>query len=270
MTIAIEQLIKIHDPRCVSIESLNVGRGRAILAKEQIIGAFAAAQHQHAVGYDLLMTKYRRDCRAELRLREAINLWIYRRPHPEGAVVACQLALNIVLERNLPAQVAYIAELLRKYGSRSGMTRKVVAMLRDQIKGLEIRRARASAGDGEYTLIGSEIEYLKTNIIIEKGALRTWAESESARTNICPRCRGVGKILRPHSETCDECNGAGRIIPSLNLLRKSMAMIGAEINPGDWASKYTPLVQECMNWLYVEESNAGIIISERIQDEKNL
>ncbi|WP_236306346.1 hypothetical protein [Dickeya zeae] len=39
----------------MSIESLNVGRGQGILSKEQIVGAFATAQHQHAVGFDLLM-----------------------------------------------------------------------------------------------------------------------------------------------------------------------------------------------------------------------
>lgn len=67
MTNVIEQLIKMHDPRCVSAESLNVGRGRASLTREQILGAFAAAQHQHSVGFDLLMTKYRSDFKAEQR-----------------------------------------------------------------------------------------------------------------------------------------------------------------------------------------------------------
>lgn len=47
MTIAIEQLIKMHDPRCMSIESLNVGRGRAVISKEQILAAFATTQHRH-------------------------------------------------------------------------------------------------------------------------------------------------------------------------------------------------------------------------------
>ncbi|MEE4485687.1 TIGR02642 family protein [Serratia ficaria] len=119
MTNAIEQLIKMHDPRCVSAESMNVGRGRASLTREQILGAFAAAQHQHSVGLDLLMTKYRNDYKAEQRLRAAINEWVHQRPHPERAVAACQLALSIVLERNLPAQVAHLASLFRRYGPRT-------------------------------------------------------------------------------------------------------------------------------------------------------
>ncbi|CNJ78184.1 uncharacterized phage protein [Yersinia mollaretii] len=56
MTSAIEQLIKMYDPRCVSIESLNIGRGRATLTKEQIVAAFATCQHRHPVGFDILMT----------------------------------------------------------------------------------------------------------------------------------------------------------------------------------------------------------------------
>lgn len=68
MTNAIEQLIKMHDPRCVSAESINIGRGRASLTWEQILGALAAVQHRHSVGLDLLMTKYRNDYKAEQRL----------------------------------------------------------------------------------------------------------------------------------------------------------------------------------------------------------
>ncbi|VVA49374.1 hypothetical protein SERVES_03130 [Serratia ficaria] len=46
-----------------------------------------------------------------------------------------------------------------------------------------------------------------------------------------------------------------------------MRIIGAVVEPGDWASRYTELVKQCMDWLYVEESNATQILSERIKDE---
>ncbi|MGK8186960.1 hypothetical protein [Serratia marcescens] len=55
MTNAIEQLIKMHDLRCVSAESMNVGRGCASPTREQILGALAAVQHWHSVGLELLM-----------------------------------------------------------------------------------------------------------------------------------------------------------------------------------------------------------------------
>lgn len=141
MTSAIEQLIKMHDPRCVSAESMNVGRGRASLTREQILGAFAATQHQHPVGFDLLMAKYRNDFKAEQRLRVAINQWVHQRPHPKRAAAACQLALSIVLERSLPAQVAYLASLFRRYGSRTAQTCKNIEALQANIKVLDKQRS---------------------------------------------------------------------------------------------------------------------------------
>lgn len=125
MTNAIEQLIKMHDPRCVSAESINIGRGRASLTREQILGALAAVQHRHSVGLDLLMTKYRNDYKAEQRLRAAINEWVHQRPDPAHATETCQLAFSIVLERNLLALVAYITVLLRRYGPRAAQNSTV-------------------------------------------------------------------------------------------------------------------------------------------------
>ncbi|MEI7282242.1 TIGR02642 family protein [Pectobacterium carotovorum] len=95
MTIAIEQLIKMHDPRCMSIESLNVGRGRAALSKEQILAAFATTQHCHSIGFDLLMAKYRHDSQAEQRIRVAISHWVNTRTHLMYSDPACQLALSM-------------------------------------------------------------------------------------------------------------------------------------------------------------------------------
>lgn len=172
MTNAIEQLIKMHDPRCVSAESMNVGRGRASLTREQILGAFAAAQHQHSVGLDLLMTKYRNDYKAEQRLRSAINLWVHQRPHPERAVAACQLAFSIVLERNLPAQVSHLASLFRRYGPRTAQTRKNIEVLQAEIKLLERRRSRAQISDIEYHEAGGEITDITVRIERERAALR--------------------------------------------------------------------------------------------------
>src|SRR5471030_249813 len=136
------------------------------------------------------------------------------------------------------------AELLRKYGARSGASRKVVDDYRGQIKDLDIQRSQSNVSHTVYLLIAEDIDELKTKIKIEKGALRAWSEREASMTTICPRCRGAGKILRPHPESCQECDATGRIAPSLDLLRKSMAMIGPEIKAGDWAAVYVPLITE--------------------------
>ncbi|HBN5894923.1 TPA: TIGR02642 family protein [Serratia marcescens] len=268
MTNAIEQLIKMHDPRCVSAESMNVGRGRASLTREQILGAFAAAQHQHSVGVDLLMTKYRNDYKAEQRLRAAINEWVHQRPHPERATAACQLALSIVLERNLPAQVAHLASLFRRYGPRTVRARKNIEVLQAEIKALDKRRCQAQISDAIYVEAGLEITELTTRIERERAALRAWSERHAATTNICPRCSGTGRTVRPHPVECEECNGKGKIPANMEHLRKSMRIIGAAVEPGDWVSQYAELVKKCMDWLYVEESSAISVLSDRISMEK--
>lgn len=269
MTNAIEQLIKMHDPRCVSAESMNVGRGRASLTREQILGAFAAAQHQQSVGLDLLMTKYRNDYKAEQRLRAAINEWVHQRPHPESATAACQLALSIVLERNLPAQVAHLASLFRRYGPRTAQTRKNIEALQSEIKALEKRRSQAQIADIEYHEVGFEITDITKRIERERAALRAWSEQHASTTNICPRCSGTGRMVRPHPIECEECGGKGKIPVNMEHLRKSMRIIGAAVEPGHWGSHYASLVKQCVDWLYVQESNATILLTERIQSEKN-
>ncbi|UIN08569.1 hypothetical protein LGL88_06390 [Yersinia ruckeri] len=267
MTTAIEQLIKMHDPRCVSIESLNVGRGHAVLTREQILGALAAAQHQYPVGFDLLMTKYRHDYQAEQRVRAAIGVWLNARPHPDRAIAVCQLALNVLLERSIPAQVAYIASLLRRYGFRTGITRKTVEGLRQQIKMLERDKAQ-SQDDNAIQALAGEIAVMERKIKRERANLHAWAEREAATTQVCPRCHGAGKTLRPHPESCNECDGNGRITATMAHLRKSMSIIGAEIPAGEWAARYIPLVKDCLQWLYIEESEATNTLTNQINNER--
>ncbi|PWC10551.1 hypothetical protein DDT56_21710 [Brenneria corticis] len=266
MTIAIEQLIKLHDPRCMSIESLNVGRGRAILTKEQILGAFATAQHHHTVGFDLLMAKYRHDGQAEKRIRASITNWVNARPHLEHAITACQIALSMVLERNLPAQIDHIAKLLRRYGSQSSQTRMNTDALQAEIKQLEKLRGRDRVSDDEYQRIGQQIEQLSLRVEAERAALRTWSEHQAAQSNVCPRCSGTGKTLRPAVVLCNECGGHGRITATFEHLRKSLAITGAEIPAREWP-EYLDLTKRCMRWLYIEESEASVLISDRVKSE---
>ncbi|MEI7151534.1 TIGR02642 family protein [Pectobacterium carotovorum] len=266
MTIAIEQLIKMHDPRCMSIESLNAGRGQGILSKDQIVGAFATTQHQYAVGFDLLMAKYRHDSQAEQRIRAAISNWVNSRTHLMHSDSACQLSLSMVLERNLPAQIDHIAGLLRRYGAKAGQSRKNTDALRLEIKQLERQRCRERVGHADYISAGIEIAELNERIGHERKALREWSECQAAQLNVCPRCNGTGKTLRPAIAMCNECGGNGHIAATFEHLRKSLAIIGAVISAGEW-SQYLDLVKRCMRWLYVEESQAVSVLNERIHNE---
>ncbi|MFJ5427689.1 TIGR02642 family protein [Pectobacterium actinidiae] len=266
MTIAIEQLIKMHDPRCMSIESLNVGRGRAILSKEQIMAAFASTQHHHSVGFDLLMAKYRHDSQAEQRIRVAISHRVNTRTHLVHSDPACQLALSMVLERNLPAQIDHLAGLLRRYGAKAAQSRKNTDTLRSEIKQLERQRCREKVSHADYISAGIEIAELNERIGHERKALLEWSERQAAQLNVCPRCNGTGKMLRPAIAVCNECGGNGHIAATFEHLRKSLAIIGAVIPVGEWP-QYLDLVKRCMRWLYVEESQAVSVLNERIHNE---
>ncbi|MCW2484827.1 hypothetical protein J5069_02840 [Candidatus Symbiopectobacterium sp. NZEC127] len=266
MTIAIEQLIKMHDPRCMSIESLNVGRGQGILSKDQIVGSFASAQHQHAVGFDLLMAKYRHDVQAEQRIRDAIAIWARNKSSRPLSVQACQLALLMVLERNLPAQIEDVAKLLRRYSAKAGQTRKNTDGLRAEIKQLERLRCRDRVTDDEYQRVGEQIEGLAARIEAERSALRTWSQQHAMHSNVCPRCNGTGKTLRPSIAICNECGDRGRITATFEHLRKSLAITGAVMPAGEWP-QYLGLVKQCMQWLYIEESATSQMLGKQIHNE---
>ncbi|SLM63509.1 MULTISPECIES: TIGR02642 family protein [Dickeya] len=266
MTIAIEQLIKMHDPRCMSIESLNVGRGRASLSKDQILGALATAQRHNSTGYDVLMAKYRHDNQAEQRIRAAITDWAKTHSDLEHAESACQLALNMMLERNLPAQINHISKLLCKYGPRFSQVRKNIDLLRAEIKRLEKARSQAKTADKEYHLIGQQIVALSARVDAERQGLKAWATQQAMRSNLCPRCSGTGRTHRPVIALCNECGGGGRITATYEHLRASLANIGAVITTGEWP-QYLALVKQCLRWLYVEESGALDILKMRLRDE---
>lgn len=266
MTIAIEQLIKMHDPRCMSIESLNVGRGQGILSKDQIVGAFATAQHRHAVGFDLLMAKYRHDAQAEQRIRGAIAEWARKKSNLVLSVQVCQLALLMVLERNLPAQIEDVAKLLRRYSTKASQTRKNTDSLRSEIKQLERQRCRDRVADDEYQRVGEQIEDFAARIEAERAALRNWSQQQAIHSNVCPRCNGTGKTLRPAIAICNECGGGGRITATFEHLRKSLLNTGAVIPAGEWPL-YMALVKQCMRWLYIEESAATYVLGQRINNE---
>ncbi|NKI76018.1 hypothetical protein Dpoa2040_003352 [Dickeya sp. CFBP 2040] len=267
MTIAIEQLIKMHDPRCMSIESLNVGRGRSSLSKDQIIGALATAQRHNSVGYDVLMAKYRSDGDAGFRIMRAIyDAPMYAKyDHLEHSDVACSLALSIVLERSLPAQIMHIAKLLRRYGPRSAQWRKRADAINDKVRQLEKRRSRSDVSDTNYHVIGAEIKAAMECMTHERRLFREWSEQQAAQSNVCPRCSGTGQAQRL-AIICNECGGSGRITATFEHVRQSLASIGAVMRDEDWL-QYLELMKWCLQWLYVEESCATRTLCDKIRDE---
>lgn len=123
------------------------------------------------------MAKYRHDRQAEQRVRAAISNWVNIPSHLMHSDPACQLALNMVLECNLPAQIDHIAGLLRRYGTKAAQSRKNTDALRAEIKQLERQRCREKVSHADYISAGIEINELNERIGHERKALREWSGS---------------------------------------------------------------------------------------------
>lgn len=132
MPIAIEQLIKMFDPRSVSAECLHLIRAVPGITREQILGAFAAVAQRHPLGFDLLLARYREDRQAEQRARRAAADRVCRSPHPPDGTAVCQLTVTVALGRTLPAQRVVLAALLRKHGPRATLAAKQLAAIQRQ------------------------------------------------------------------------------------------------------------------------------------------
>ena len=74
MSKSIELLIKLHNPKCVSVETAGRG-GVALLYKEQIICAFAQAENKYMLGYHLLMSKYRQEKSSREFVDSYVDAW---------------------------------------------------------------------------------------------------------------------------------------------------------------------------------------------------
>ena len=253
MTLAIEQLVKLHDAQAIGLESMGAGKGKGILTKEQQIGAFAAAQRKCAVGFDVLMVKHCQDKKAERRLNAAI----VNRLTEAGttfAVQACLLVVSLVSGRVLPSRHKKIASLLRRHSRKAQHTRRLTDACNDTIREMERR-----GGDPEY------IKSQHQRVSEMRQALHDWSESEALRATVCPRCSGTAIVKV--TQACPECAGTGRIICSVDDIRESLRIYGTSITSAEWSEKWLPVVSGCLQWLYQQESEASDTISRRIRDE---
>lgn len=269
MTRAIEHLIRMHDPLCVSIESLNVGKGAGTLGREQILGAFAATQHQHSVGYDLLLLKFRNDANAGSRLKTAIRDWACKHSHLQYRVESCVLALNLVTQLPLPNQISRSATLIRRYSPKANQYRKNISEIGKQVKSEEeqMRTDKAIYGD-EFSRYEYRVDDLNALANLEKTSFKKWSIQEAHKTILCQKCRGAGTLLKPQPRLCSECAGSGKILPKLNDIRLSLRIIGAKLKEGEFDQEYQFLINNCLDWLYAEESDAAAFLAQRIKNEK--
>lgn len=251
MSHAIEQLIKLHDAQAVSIESFGSGRGKGILTKEQQIAAFAAAQRSCPAGFDILLVRYRQDRAAEFRIHQHIDAWSSKSNLPFARNAAI-LAFSATIGRTLPSQHQHIASLLRRHSRRGQQARRLIDACNDTLREM-IRRG----GDPDYV----QLQRQRADEI--RAGLRQWSEREAVTTAVCPRCSGTGAVKA--GSNCSECAGSGRISSGSDDIYRSMKDCG--IGRDEFNSHYVPLINSCINWLNLMESEASDILTRRIKAE---
>lgn len=233
----IELLARMHEPRCVSAEV--AGRGMSVLGKDQILAAFAHAEHKFCFGYQLLMAKYLRDETARDFLREYASAWGEQFALSDTAVKAVQYVVDMVTDVPLPAQQKRIRSLHRRY------MRSQFAFTRTIEQANELAMAQ---GEG----INSK----------EARALRISKVNEVRRSNRCPRCNGTGEIGRMQKTPCPECEGTGRLRATLWHLIQSLG-----VSEDTFKHELNAVVVQFEQHCYTEMSNAEQAMKERLRAE---
>lgn len=198
MSKSIELLVKLHNPKCVSIETAGRG-GVALLYKEQIICAFAQAENQYMLGYHLLMSKYRQEKSSREFVDSYVDAWCEEFGCPEHSKDALKYIVDMVCDLPLPSQLRHIKALRKRY-------------LRSQY-------AHLSALDKANKM--AEENGLSVNSV-EARQLRIRELNDLRKSNTCPRCRGTGEIGRVQKHECPECQGKGQLKANIYHLMKSI------------------------------------------------
>lgn len=234
---AIELLIRMHEPKCVSAETES--RGRAVITKEQILAALVQAEAQYGFGYHLLMVKYLQDVHSKTLVASYARAWAQRYQLSEQAAQALQYVADMVTDVPLPAQLKRLNSLRNRY-MRSHFT---------FTKPLEAaNKLAAEQGIAPNSPPARELRISKLN--------------EARKSNLCPRCRGTGEIGRVQKVVCPECHGEGRLKATIAHLVKSLGVSDAVFK-----RELNAVVVQFEQHCYAEMSNAEQAIKTRLRAE---
>ena len=237
MSKVIELLIKMGDPKCVSVEAIS--RGESVLHKEQIIAAFAQAENTYPFGYHMLLVKYRRDEQSRRFASLYVAEWCNEIVGDNHATQALDYVVDMVADIPLPAQQKRLRALKNRY-------------LRSQF---------AYTKDIEQANKTAQVCGLSSNSK-EARQLRIAALNGLRKSTICPRCCGTGEIGRVQKRPCPECDGKGRLTADVGHLIKSLGCT-EEYFKTHLNALVTQFEQHC----YIEMSNAENLIKNRLKNE---
>ncbi|AOR59560.1 TIGR02642 family protein [Pectobacterium parmentieri] len=261
MSSIIEHTLRLHEARSASAFTSSC-RGGGKIGRDQYLGALSTASLHYPVGYDLFMLRYKSDTPANERLQAAVKEWVHlQRNTPDHAVAACLLAINLAVYRPLPPQLARRASLLRRYGAKAVRTKNLISGLNAEKKRLENKTSSKITQERAATL--------DNQIVLEKASLRQWSEQEAGNSDVCPCCKGSGEQIKKSGSHCPECGGDGRLVSTIDDIRKSLSATGVKVNEESWRVDYVPLVNSCLHWLDVEYHQAIEQLKRKIRQEEN-
>ncbi|HDR1108748.1 TPA: hypothetical protein ACPDJE_001883 [Pasteurella multocida] len=224
---AIELLIKMIHPKCVSIETSIRGFGN--LGRDQIISLLNCAEKESPLGYHLLFAKYAGDSDSRKAISEYINQSFPNATESEKT--GLNYVVDVISDIPLPTQIKRLRSLRNQH-------------LRSKFSHIEATK-RANK-------IAKEINLEKNSI--EARQIRIRKFNDLRKSNMCPRCRGIGEIGRVQKTQCPSCDGKGRLIANISMIRN---IVDCD------ESKLVQFEQLC----YREMSKAEIAIKERLRKE---
>ncbi|PSV11669.1 hypothetical protein C0W59_19240 [Photobacterium kishitanii] len=266
MSRAIELFARMHEVRSVTADE----RGRQILTGDVILAVFGKVQHKMPLGMDLLMAKYVHDAPAANRIIDVMATWLNdgSLKRKDLAIALSCVALDVFCDKPVASQKRQLAALWRKYSDQAKRSNRLIRRWQVKIKQLQPNIDSCKTQTAEERLL-SAIYELEALIIKERCRIDEYAQSQSLKSSICPRCSGTGSIL--NTGECPSCNGRGLFVPSVDNIRQHLRHIGlGRVSDKLWERELKLWFEKCLGKLYVESSETTHYLSDELYKESSM
>ncbi|OBU29334.1 hypothetical protein C0Z01_00575 [Photobacterium kishitanii] len=264
MSRAIELFARMHEVRSVTADE----RGRQTLTGDVILAVFGKVQHKMPLGMDLLMAKYVHDAPAANRIIDVMATWLNDESlkRKDLAIALSCVALDVFCDKPVASQNRQLAALWRKYSDQAKRSNRLIKGWLVKTKQLQRNIDGCKTKAAEERLL-SAINEFEALIIKERRRIDEYAQSQSLKSSICPRCNGTGSIL--NTGECPSCGGRGLFVPSVDNIRQHLRHIGlGRVSDKLWERELKPWFEKCLGNLYVESSSVVSLLSDELHKEQ--
>lgn len=264
MSRAIELLARMHEVKNINADE----RGLQSITGDVILAVFGRVQHNDPVGMDLLMAKYVNDAQSAKRLINVMSEWVNDEQvkRKDIALVLGCIALDVFCEKPVISQRRKLMALWRKYSEQAKRSGRLVKRWQMKIKQLK-KELDYCESESAVNRINKSIEACDMLICKEKERLNKYAECQSLKSNICPKCRGTGRVT---SALCSPCNGNGMFKATSDNIRQHLRQIGVvRVSDKLWNIELKPWFEFCLNRLYLLSKEAANVLAKELEREKS-